>query len=93
MYNFVVMSKKKYDEKYIADVQKTLNEVMYQEPCPQDWSQFCLNVRQVMIAAATIYGNSTDEGKHKLRWLLQELVVGCVIPNLQEWDIHYSKKQ
>ncbi len=87
------MSKKKYDEKYIADVQKTLNEVMYQEPCPQDWSQFCLNVRQVMIAAATIYGNSTDEDKHKLRGLLQELVVGCVIPNLQEWDIQYSKKQ
>lgn len=87
------MSKKKYDEKYIADVQKKLNEVMYQEPCPQDWSQFCLNVRQVMIAAATIYGNRTDEDKHNLRGLLQELVVDCVIPNLQEWDIHYSKKQ
>jgi hypothetical protein len=87
------MSKKKYDEKYIADIQKTLDEVMYQEPCPQDWSQFCLNVRQVMIAVATIYGNSTDEDKHKLRGFLQELVVGCVIPNLQEWDIQYSKKQ
>ena len=86
------MAKKKFDEKYIVDVKKKLDEVMYQEPCPQDWSQFCLNVRQVMIAAATIYGNNTDDEKHKLRGFLQELVVGCVIPNLNEWEIHYHKK-
>lgn len=86
------MAKKKFDEKYIADVKKKLDEVMYDEPCPQDWSQFCLNVRQVMIAAATIYGNNTDEEKHKLRGFLQELVVGCAIPNLNEWEIHYHKK-
>lgn len=86
------MAKKKFDEKYIADVKKKLDEVMYDEPCPQDWSQFCLNVRQVMIAAATIYGNNTDEEKHKLRGFLQELVVGCMIPNLNEWEIHYHKK-
>ena len=87
------MSKKKFDQQYIADVQKKLNEVMYEEPAAQDWSQFCLNVRQVMIAAVTIYGSSTDEQKHNLRGFLQELVVGCVLPNLQEWDIQYSKKQ
>lgn len=86
------MAKKKFDEKYIADVKKKLDEVMYDEPCPQDWSQFCLNVRQVIIAAATIYGNNTDEEKHKLRGFLQELVIGCVIPNLNEWEIHYHKK-
>ena len=87
------MSKKKYDQKYIADVQERLDEVMYEEPCSQDWSQFCLNIRQVMIMAATIYGNRTDEDKHNLGRLLQELVIRCVLPNLQEWDIHYSKRQ
>lgn len=85
------MAKKKLNEKYIADVKKMLDKVMYKEPCSQDWSQFCLNVRQVMIAA-TIYGNNTDEEKHKLRGFLQKLVVGCVIPNLNEWEIHYYKK-
>ena len=87
------MAKKKFNEKYIADVKKMLDKVMYQEPCSQDWSQFCLNIRQVMIAAATIYGNNTDEEKHKLRGFLQKLVVGCVIPNLNEWDINYTKRE
>ncbi len=86
------MTKKKFNSEYIAEAKKKLSEVMYEEPAAQDWTQFCLNVRQVMLAVATVYGNRCDEDTDKLRTLLTELVVGSVIPNIQKWDISYVKK-
>ena len=83
---------KKIDKEYINKVEKKLHEVMYEEPGAQDWMQFSLSVRQAMLAAATVYGSSTDEQKYKLRALLAELVCNYVLQNLQQWDIRYSKR-
>lgn len=86
------MAKQKFTELYIEEVNKQLNKVMFQEPGVQDWTQFSLSVRDAMLAAATIFGSSTDEQKHNLYRLLYELVTNHVLFNLNEYEIQYIKK-
>lgn len=86
------MAKQKFTELYIEEVNKQLNKVMFQEPGAQDWTQFSLSVRDAMLAAATIFGSSTDEQKHNLYRLLYELVTNHVLFNLNEYEIQYIKK-
>ena len=87
------MAKKKFDKEYLEHIDKRLREVMYQEPCDQDWTQFSLSIRDAMLAAATIFGSATDEQKHNLARLLQEIVIDHALPNLKKWDITYVKRE
>lgn len=86
------MAKQKFDKEYLDRINKQLREVMYDEPGAQDWTQFSLSIRDAMLAAATIYGSLFDEQKHNLSRLLSELVIDHALPNLQEWDIHQSRR-
>ena len=86
------MAKQKFDKEYLDRINKQLREVMYDEPGAQDWTQFSLSIRDAMFAAATIYGSLFDEQKHNLSRLLSELVIDHALPNLQEWDIHQSRR-
>ena len=87
------MAKQKFDKEYLERVTKRLREVMYSEPGAQDWTQFSLSIRDAMLAAGTIFGSSTDEQKHNLARLLSELTIGHSLPNLQKWDITYTKRE
>jgi len=85
------MAKQKFNKEYLERVNKELRDVMYKEPGAQDWTQFSLSIRDAMLAAGTVFGSFTDEQKHNLSRLLTELVVSHALPNLQEWDITYTK--
>ena len=87
------MATKKFDEKYMEYVEKKLHDVMFSEPAAQDYTQFCLSLRNATLAAATIYGSSTDEQKHQLYEFVYELLINHIIPNIEEWDINYKKKE
>lgn len=87
------MNKKKYDKEYVKHINEWLNEVMYQDPCDQDWTQFSLSIHDAMLAAATIFGSSTDEQKHNLFNLLRELTFGYALLNINDWDITYKKRE
>lgn len=86
------MKKQKFSEMYLEEIKKRLDKVMYQEPGPKDWTQISLSVRDTMLAAATIFGSSTDEQKHNLYRLLYELVHDYVLPNLAKYDIVTTEK-
>lgn len=88
-----LMCKRKFDKGYLEQLEKQLNEVMYKEPGPEDWTQFSLSIRDAMLATATIFGSFTEEQKYNLGRLLTELVVNYSLPNLQEWDISYTKRE
>lgn len=87
------MAKQNFNKEYLEQVNKRLREVMYEEPGPQDWTQFSLSIRDAMLAAATIFGSSTDEQKHNLHRLLSELTIDHALQNLQKWDITYTKRE
>lgn len=87
------MAKQKLDKEYLEHINKLLHEVMYDKPGAQDWTQFSLSIRDAMLAAATIFGSSTDEQKHNLARLLSELTIAHALPNLQKWDITYTKRE
>ena len=87
------MAKQKFDKEYMEFAKKRLQQVMYKEPGAQDWTQFSLSIRDAMLAAATIFGSLTDEQKHNLIKLLNELVIDHVLPNLQEYDITCTKRE
>lgn len=87
------MAKQNFDKEYLEQVNKRLREVMYEKPGPQDWTQFSLSIRDAMLAAATIFGSSTDEQKYNLHRLLSELTINHALQNLQKWDITYTKRE
>lgn len=87
------MAKQKFSKEYLEHIDKRLREVMYDEPGAQDWTQFSLSIRDAMLAAGTVFGSFTDEQKYNLYGLLTELVVDHALPNLQEWDITYTKRE
>lgn len=84
--------KQKFSEMYLEEVNKRLDEVMFEEPGPRDWTQVSLSIRDAMLATATVFGSSTDEQKHNLYRLLFEIIHDYYIPNLSKYDITVTEK-
>lgn len=65
---------KKYKPEYIAGIAERINNVLNDER-DSNWTQITISMQDAVKAAATIYGNSTDEQKHNLYGFFQELVL------------------
>lgn len=86
------MAKKKYDPQYIASCDKQISNILNDKAEYDDWTQICFSMQDVVQAAATIWGCSTDEEKHALMGLIHEMVIK-EMNNIQKFDITFRKRE
>ena len=72
------------DPKYIENAKKQLDQIMFSDPCPEDWSRQSLSIRDAVLAAATIFQRTTDKEIDMLNRFVKELVVNYYLPNLSK---------
>jgi hypothetical protein len=84
--------KKKYNKEYIEHSRKQIRNVLNDEEEYDDWTQICFSMKDVVQAAANVWGMSSDEEIHKMHRFFQEL---CYIElkRLQTFDITFKKKE
>lgn len=84
--------KKNYNKEYIEHSRKQIREVLNDEEEYDDWTQICFSMKDVVQAAANVWGMSSDEEIHKMHRFFREL---CYIElkHLQTFDITFKKKE
>lgn len=84
---------KKYDKEYIERCTKKIQEIIEDTKEYDDWTQFCLSVQDAVKCASGVWGRDTDEQKAKMDRFINELVVSCVLSNLTQFNISFTKKK
>lgn len=84
--------KKNYNKEYIEHSRKQIREVLNDEEEYDDGTQICFSMKDVVQAAANVWGMSSDEEIHKMHRFFREL---CYIElkHLQTFDITFKKKE
>lgn len=84
---------KKHDKEYIAKCEKQIREILDDKAEFDDWTQICLSVQNAVQAAANTWGTDTDQQKAQMARFINELVVDSVLPNINKFNIVFSKKK
>lgn len=82
---------KKCNKEYIANITEHINNVLNDKRERSDWTQISISVQDAVMAAANMFGYSTDEQKHNLYWFIRELCMAEVY-NLTKYEVTYKKK-
>lgn len=85
------MKKSKYHPQYIQNAENRIKEILNDTREYSDWTQICFSMKDVVHAAATIWGRSSDEQIHKLNGFIVEMVMK-EINNINEFEITFKKK-
>lgn len=84
---------KHYNPEYIERCDKQIWKILNDTKEWDDWTQFCLSVQNAVQSAANIWGIGTPEQKVQMGKFINELVIGCVLKNLSEFDINFGRKE
>lgn len=84
---------KEYDKEYIAKCEKQIRKILDDKAEFDDWTQICLSVQNAVQAAANTWGTGSPEQQAKMVGFISELVIGSVLPNINNFNITFSKKE
>lgn len=84
---------KKYDKEYIERCNQQIWDILNDKKEYDDWTQMCLSVQNAVQAAANTWGTGSPEQQAQMARFINELVIGGVLPNLNNFNITFSKKQ
>lgn len=83
------MAKKKYNPEYIANAKKLTDDILYTNNENSGFTQVCLSIQDAVCAAATVFGNSSDQEVDKMRHFIQEISLLVV----RNYTIHMKIKK
>ena len=81
-----------FDKEYIESANKKIWQVLNDEKEYDDWTKICFSMKDVVHAAADIYGCLSEIEIHKLFSFFREMVYKET-ENIQTFDITFKKKE